>query len=78
VSKDLVITDEKEIGEIEKNSLTSIKICTSSVNGSPRVDIREYYTDKESGEKRPSKKGINIPLTRLSNLIGILSKIEVK
>ena len=45
--------------EIQKNSREIIRISNSEYHGNKYIDCRTYYDD--SGEWKPSKKGISIP-----------------
>ncbi|KAN0015284.1 hypothetical protein ACTFIU_008009 [Dictyostelium citrinum] len=48
-------TNEKSISLSDKR-----KISYSNFKGLERIDIREYYEDKSSGELKPSSKGISL------------------
>ena len=43
---------------IEKNKREQIRIEVNEFRGQDLVDIRVYYQDQDSGEWKPSKKGI--------------------
>jgi hypothetical protein len=47
------------IGEIQKNQKEKIIISTNEYKGHKYVDLRVHYED-ESGEYKPSKKGIAV------------------
>jgi hypothetical protein len=42
------------------------------------IDIREYYIEKESGELKPTKKGILLPIDQWSQLKSIIDTIDAK
>lgn len=44
------------------------KVSVSNYKDSTLVDIREYYTDKKSGEEKPGKKGISLTLDQWNAL----------
>lgn len=52
------------------------RVTVSSFSGSPRIDLREYYTDKESGELKPGKKGISLSIEQWRTLLGLKDEIE--
>jgi hypothetical protein len=60
-----------------KNALEEVRVSVSTFKGKKYVDIRVYYQD-DSGEFKPSKKGIAISpelLPELENSIGKLKEI---
>jgi hypothetical protein len=60
-----------------KNALEEVRVSVSTFKGKKYVDFRVYYQD-DSGEYKPSKKGIAISpelLPELENAIGKLKKV---
>lgn len=60
-----------------KNALEEVRVSVSTFKGKKYVDFRVYYQD-DSGEYKPSKKGIAISpelLPELENAIGKLKEI---
>lgn len=57
------------IGEIKKNDSDVIRITINEYGGTTGIDIRLYFTDEKSGEKRPTKKGIRISPDQIEALI---------
>ena len=45
--------------EIKKNSQEIIRVESKEYKGNKFVDCRVYFLDKDSGEYRPTKKGIS-------------------
>ncbi|KHJ88628.1 transcriptional Coactivator p15, partial [Oesophagostomum dentatum] len=46
--------------------------------GKSLIDVREYYTDKASGELRPGKKGISLTKEQYQNFKAIMNEIDAK
>lgn len=65
------------IGEIHKNSTEKIRVTLSEYKGYTFLDVRVYYED-DSGEWRPTKKGIAISKDNLEPLIKLLNEGKKK
>lgn len=63
------------IGEIKKNSTEKIKVSTESYKGHDFIDVRVYYED-DTGEWRPTKKGIAITSKKIDDLINLIKKAK--
>ena len=50
----------------DKSALCKLQLTVSFHRDKPRLDLREYYLD-DSGEYRPSRKGITIPTPGLAD-----------
>ncbi|KAJ7084415.1 transcriptional Coactivator p15-domain-containing protein [Mycena belliarum] len=50
--------------ELGKNKRVTVR----SFKGTTLIDIREFYTDKTSGEQKPGKKGISLGLDQWDEL----------
>lgn len=68
---------------IELDSKKQIKV--HEFLNTKRVDIREYYTDKATQEKKPSKKGISLSedawralVANIKNVDAALSSLDKK
>ena len=46
------------IGEIQKNQKEKIIVSTNEYQGYKFVDLRVHYEDENTGEYKPTKKGI--------------------
>lgn len=44
--------------------------------GKTFVDIREYYTDKASGQEKPGKKGISLQMDDWNTLKGLTEEVR--
>jgi len=67
-----------EIGELQKNANQKLKVELKNYKGHDFIDIRTYYEDKESGEWKPTKKGVTIDPDKAQELIGLLEKAQKK
>jgi len=60
---------------IEKNKREQIRIEVNEFRGQDLVDIRIYYQDQDSGEWKPSKKGIAFRVELLPEVIEALQAL---
>lgn len=65
------------IGEIPKNATEKIRVNLSEYKGYRFVDIRIYFAD-DSGEWKPTKKGVTITKDGLDTLIKLLNEGKKK
>jgi hypothetical protein len=63
------------IGEIQKNSTEKIRVSIESYKGHEFIDVRVYYED-DTGEWRPTKKGIAIAHDKVDELLELLRKAK--
>ena len=69
---------ENLITQIKKNSSEVYRIYEKEYEGYKFIDVRIYYMDKNSGEYKPTKKGISIMPNNVEEVInGILKAMEV-
>lgn len=52
------------------------RVTVRLFNGVSLVDIREFYVDKETNEKKPGKKGISLTEDAWRKLVGAQSSID--
>lgn len=50
------------------------KVAVGSFKGMILVNIREYYTDKNTGEEKPGSKGIALTVEQWNNLKAVVSR----
>tara|TARA_R100001082_G_scaffold21470_3_gene10311 strand:- start:3155 stop:3382 length:228 start_codon:yes stop_codon:yes gene_type:complete len=63
--------------EIKKNSSEIIRIEPKEYKGNEFIDIRVFFQDKDTGEYRPTKKGISFnPRIAQEVVEGIIESIE--
>jgi hypothetical protein len=65
------------IGEIQKNSTEKIRVSIESYKGHEFIDVRVYYED-DTGEWRPTKKGIAIAPDKAVFIYSLLSERVIK
>ena len=53
-----------------------VRVSLSTFKGVDRVDIRNYYVDRKSGELLPTRKGISIPVEKVDALVKRIRRIE--
>ena len=69
---------ENIIEQVPKNSTEVYRISEKEYEGYRFIDVRIYYMDKNSGEYKPTKKGISIMPNNVEEVInGILKAMEV-
>lgn len=64
------------IGTIPKNSLEEIRVGLDEWKGRDLVNIRVWAEPYEGGERRPTKKGLAVAVTKLPALVEALQKAE--
>lgn len=70
-------TTNEESSSTEYVNLSARKrIAVREYKGHKFVDIREFYTDKESGEWKPGKKGITLNKQEVEKLKGLLEYVS--
>lgn len=63
--------------EIPKNSATVVRLDLSEYQGMDRLDVREFL-DLDGSGPRPTRKGINLPVSRLPELRAALQELEAE
>ena len=64
--------------EIRKNKSEVIRIQSKEYEGHKLIDLRVWYEDKETGEYKPTKKGISLMPDKVPGVIeGILKAMDV-
>ena len=68
---------ENLITQIKKNSSEVYRIYEKEYEGYKFIDVRIYYMDKQSGQYKPTKKGIALMPNNVPDVIeGILQAME--
>ena len=68
---------ENLITQIKKTSTEVYRIYEKEYEGYRFIDVRIYYMDKETGEYKPTRKGISLMPNNVSEVIeGILKAME--
>ena len=68
---------ENIITQIKKNSNEVYRIYEKEYEGYRFIDVRIYYMDKETGEYKPTRKGISLMPNNVPEVIeGILKAME--
>lgn len=65
------------IGEIQKNSTEKIRVSLSEYKGYQFIDVRVYFED-DSGEWKPTKKGITVSKDNIEPLVKLLNEGKKK
>ena len=52
-----------------------VRVSLSTFKDVDRVDIRNYYVDRKSGELLPTRKGISIPVEKVDALVKRIRRI---
>jgi len=69
---------EEIIGEFEKGKDT-VLVHKNTLKGKEYISIRLYYTDKDTNELKPTKKGITLPTDVMRDVIcGISTEIDLE
>lgn len=74
---DFAWDSEQLIGEFEKGKDT-VLVHKNKLKGKEYISIRLHYTDKDSNELKPTKKGITLPTDVMKDVLyGISSEIDM-
>ena len=60
------------IGEIQKNQKEKIIVSTNEYQGHKFVDLRVHYEDENTGEYKPTKKGIALSSKVIDEIVELL------
>lgn len=52
------------------------RVTISSFRGKPYVHIREYYEDKDTGEMKPTKKGIALTAEQWEDFLELVDDVS--
>ncbi|MCX7842993.1 MAG: transcriptional coactivator p15/PC4 family protein [Clostridia bacterium] len=66
---------EEMIGKIAKNNREEIQIKKVEKKGKKYVDVRVFWLDGESGEFRPSQKGVTVAYESFSYFKELINSI---
>lgn len=66
------------IGEFAKNATETVIVRLVPYHGVETVDVRAWADYSDSGERKPTKKGIAIRVALLPELIALLRKAEIE
>jgi hypothetical protein len=67
---------EKFIGEIAKTQSVVTKIRLTEFKGRQLLDIRDFFKAKGAIDFGPTKKGICLDITKVSDLVSLLEQAE--
>ena len=71
------MSKENIIEQVPKNSSEVYRISEKEYEGYRFIDVRIYYMDKETGEYKPTRKGISLMPNNVPEVIeGILKAME--
>ena len=60
------------IGEVQKNQKEKIIVSTNEYQGYKFVDLRVHYEDENTGEYKPTKKGIALSSKVIDEIVELL------
>lgn len=69
--------NEELIGKIDKNGREEIHVKKVEKKDKKYVDVRVFWFDGNSGEFRPSQKGVTIALESFNDFKALINSIEV-
>lgn len=70
------MADEVEIARIDRGYGKFIIAKIAKWKDNHYVDLREYYTDNQSQEVKPSKKGIRFPYELMEEIQEAIDKVK--
>lgn len=69
-------TSDKPVAVVKKNTREELRLSLGAYSGHQYADLRVYYLDDDSGEMRPSKKGITVAPDRWPAFRQALDQLE--
>ena len=72
------MSEDMEIKSIDRGYGKTIKIKIANWKDVDYIDIREYYTDGDSEEELPTKKGVRFPVNFADEVIEALKEAKEK
>ena len=67
---------EEKISIHEKGSGETIYVYVNEYKGTKYFHIREWYLDVKDNERKPTKKGVTLPLDKIDALIEAINKLR--
>ncbi len=64
--------NERLVATIPKNSREQYRVCRTEYKGHDLITVRVWYEDRESGETRPGKAGVAIPIGLVDQIVEAL------
>ncbi len=68
--------DKQVVFEIPKGKHEKIRVTRGEYKDKIYLDIRLFFTDRNTGELKPTKKGITIPQDFLPQLVSVLIQCQ--
>lgn len=69
---------EKTIGEVTKTNSVKTMVRLTEFKGHNLLDIRDYFKPRNSQSFTPTRKGIAIDVSKVSDIITLLEKAEAE
>lgn len=66
----------KVISEFSKNTQETIRVSITEFKGYELIDVRAYYRDNETGELKPTRKGITLSVELYDKLKEAILQLE--
>jgi len=70
--------DNKIIQQFSRNNDEVVRVSLGSYKNRDYIDIRVFFTDKSTGELKPTKKGLTLLTTLVPELKSALHKCEAE
>jgi hypothetical protein len=67
---------EEKISVHEKGSGETVYVYVNEYKGTKYFHIREWYLDVKDNERKPTKKGVTLPLDKIDALIEAINKLR--
>jgi hypothetical protein len=67
---------EDKISVHEKGSGENIYVYINEYKGTKYLHIREWYLDAKDNERKPTKKGVTLPLEKIEALLEAIKKLK--
>jgi hypothetical protein len=67
---------EDKISVHEKGTGETVYVYVNEYKGTKYLHIREWYLDAKDNERKPTKKGVTLPLDKIDGLVDAITKLK--
>jgi len=68
--------DDDKISVHEKGTGETVYVYVNEYKGTKYLHIREWYLDAKDNERKPTKKGVTLPLEKIEALLEAITKLS--
>lgn len=69
--------NEVVVGVVDRPNGEQLQARLSDYKGQTYLSIRTYYEDRNSGERKPGRNGINIPISEAQGFFDLVQELRI-